>query len=52
MEAVLEDERWRYKSIVAGYDEVLQAFAQAHCEDFNGEAGGFEEDWRNWKRGA
>src|ERR1019366_5839746 len=50
--AVLTDERWRYKSIVAGYDEVLQAFAHAHSEDFHDETGDFEEDWRNWKRGA
>jgi hypothetical protein len=50
--AVLTDERWRYKSIVAGYDEVLQAFAQAHSEAFHDEAGGFEEDWKAWKRGA
>jgi hypothetical protein len=33
-------------------DEVLQAFAQAHGEAFHEEAEEFEQDFRNWKRGA
>jgi hypothetical protein len=43
---------FRVKVIVAGYDEVLQAFAQAHGEAFHEEAGGFEDDFKAWKQEA
>jgi hypothetical protein len=52
--ALLKDSAkfWGLGLIPAGYNEVLQAFARAHGEAFYEYADGFEQDWRNWQRGA
>jgi hypothetical protein len=43
-----------YELVNPAYELVIEAFAAAHSEEFHphGGAGAFQDDWRNWKRGA
>jgi hypothetical protein len=41
-----------YELVDPAYALVIEAFAAAHSEEFHPEGGGFEEDWKAWKRGA
>jgi hypothetical protein len=43
-----------YELVDPAYALVIEAFAAAHSEEFHPEGGdgAFEDDWRNWKRGA